>query len=114
MRTCICDACRMEFKIEHLNKETDTMKNGQTVEVLSFTCPKCDERFIIAVRDEHSAELQQEYARAKVLYQASYDSQDEDKMRKARRNADYRKQQLNNYMHSLKKKYLKELRKRGK
>lgn len=114
MRTCVCDTCGMEFEVEHLNKEKDTMKNGQTVEVLSFTCPKCDEQFIIAVRDEKSAELQKDFKRAKELYQASYDANDEDKMRKARRNADYRKQQLNNYMHSLKKKYLKELRKRGK
>ena len=114
MRSCVCDECGMMFEIEHLDKKGDMMRDGHSVEVLSFTCPKCDSRFIIAVRDKTSAEMQKELKRAKELYQASYDAQDEDKMRVARRNADYRKRQLSNYMSSLKKKYLKELRKRGK
>lgn len=114
MRTCVCDACGMEFEVNKIDKETDTLKNGDEVEILSVTCPKCDERFIITVRDDHSAELQKEFKRAKEIYKASYDSQDEDKMRIARRNADYRKRQLYVYMDKLKKKYLKELRKRGK
>lgn len=112
MRECVCNNCGMEFEVEKLDVAQETLK-GEAVEVISFTCPKCDERFIIAVRDAHSAELQKEFKAAKDAYKDSYNPQDEDAMRLAKREADFKKRQLNTYMRSLKKKYLKELRKRG-
>lgn len=112
MRECVCDNCGMEFEVERLDVTKEMLKDNP-VEVVSFTCPKCDERFIIAVRDEHSAELQKELQAAKDAYKNSYDPKNEDSMRVAKREMDFRKRQLGSYMHKLKKKYLKELRKRG-
>ena len=60
MRECVCDNCGMEFEVERLDVTNETLKD-EPVEVVSFTCPKCDERYIIAVRDDHSAQLQKEF-----------------------------------------------------
>lgn len=111
MRTCVCDNCGMEFEIERLDVEKDTMKNGHEVEVISFTCPKCDEKFIIAVRDTISAQIQKELQDAKAEYYGSYDPANTN--RNAKRDMEFKKRQLGAYMHKLKKKYLKEMRKRG-
>ena len=113
MRECVCNNCGMEFEIEKLDLKKTTMKNGQEVEVLSFTCPKCDDEFVVTVRDKVSAVMQKEFQRAKQAYSESYDKNNEDAMRKARREMDFKKKQMLNYMDNLKKKYLKELRKRG-
>lgn len=113
MRTCVCDNCGMEFEVEHLDVEKDTMKNGHEVEVISFTCPKCDEKFIIAVRDETSAQIQKELQDAKAKYYDSYDPAKDNTDRNAKRDMEFKKRQLGAYMHKLKKKYLKEMRKRG-
>lgn len=114
MRDCVCDSCGMEFKINHLDTDIDTMKNGYEVEVISFTCPKCDEKYIVAVRDEESARLQKDLQAAQVAYKKSYDPKDDSKQRTARNEVRYRKKVLMTYMSKLKKKYLKELKKRGK
>ena len=114
MRECVCDECGMEFTIERLDIDKDTMKDGHEVEVISFTCPKCDEKFIAAVRDEESARLQGKLQSAQEKYRKSGDTKDENKMRQLRNEVKYSKRSLAVYMDKLKKKYLKELRKRGK
>ena len=113
MRTCVRDNCGMEFEVEHLDVEKDTMKNGHEVEVISFTCPKCHEKYIIAVRDETSAQIQKELQDAKAKYYGSYDLAKDNTDRNAKRDMEFKKRQLGAYMHKLKKKYLKEMRKRG-
>lgn len=112
MRECVCDNCGMEFVVERLDVTKEAIKD-EPVEVVSFTCPKCDERYIIAVRDDHSAQLQKEFQAVKDAYKNSYDPKNEGAMRVAKREMDFRKRQLGSYTHKLKKKYLKELRKRG-
>lgn len=112
MRECVCDNCGMEFEVERLDITKEALKDGP-VEVVSFTCPKCDERYIIAVRDDYSAQLQKEFQKVKYAYKNSYDPKNEEAMRVAKREMDFRKRQLCSYMHKLNKKYLKELRKRG-
>lgn len=112
MRECVCDNCGMEFEVERLDVTKETLK-GEPIEVVSFTCPKCDERFIIAVRNDTSAQLQKELQAAKDAYKNSYDPKNEDSVRVAKREMEFRKRQLGSYMHKLKKKYLKEMRKRG-
>lgn len=113
MKECICDNCGMNFTVEKFDSNRETMKDGHAVEVVSFTCPKCDERYIISVRDEESARLRDAYQAAQEQYRNSYDPKQEDSMRKAKNEMNYRKRALMNYMRQLKKKYLKELRKRG-
>ena len=114
MRYCICDACGMEFTVEKLDVDKDTLGQDHSIEVVSFTCPKCDERYIVAVRDEESGKMQAQLKKAQNEYQKSYKADDEDNMRKARQEADFQKRKMQNYMQQLKKKYLKELRRRGK
>ena len=84
MRECVCNECGMEFTIERLDIDKDTMKDGNEVEVISFTCPKCDEKFIVAVRDEESARLQGNLQSAQEKYRKSGDTKDENKMRQLR------------------------------
>lgn len=113
MRMCVCDSCGMEFEVEKFNVDKDTLGHDHLVEVVSFTCPKCDERYIVAVRDEESGKMQAQLKKAQKAYQKSYKADDEDNMRKARQEADFQKRKMQNYMRHLKKKYLKELRRRG-
>ena len=114
MRECVCNECGMEFTIERLDIDKDTMKDGHEVEVISFTCPKCDEKFVVAVRDEEFARLQGKLQLAQEKYRKSGDIKDEDKVRQLRNEMKYSKRSLATYMSKRKKKYLKELRKRGK
>lgn len=113
MRECTCGACGMEFTIDRLDVEKDTMKDGHPIEIISFTCPKCDEKYIVTVRDEESARLRDKLQAAQEAYRKSGDSHDENTIRKARNEVSYSKRALMIYMSKLKKKYLKELRKRG-
>lgn len=113
MRECVCNECGMEFTVDKLDTTKETLKDGKEVEVVSFTCPKCDERYVVTVRDAESARLRDEFQKAQDVYRRSYDPKDENKMRKAKNDVGYRKRALMNYMNKLKKKYLKELRKRG-
>lgn len=114
MRECVCNECGMEFTVDRLDIDKDTMKGGHEVEVISFTCPKCDERFIVAVRDDESARLQDRLQSAQEKYRKSGDIKDEDKVRQLRNEMKYSKRSLMVYTDKLKKRYLKELRKRGK
>lgn len=114
MRECTCNACGMEFTVERLDTDKDIMKDGHKVEVMFFTCPKCDEKFIVSVRDEESARLRDNLWSAQQVYQQSFDPKDESKQRIARNEVNYSKRALIVYMNRLKKKYLKELKKRGK
>lgn len=113
MKECICDNCGMSFTVEKFDTYQDLLKGGHKVEVISFTCPKCDERYIVTVRDEKSAQLRDEYQAAQAKYRGSYDPADKDKMRIAKNEMNYAKRSLMNYMSQLKKKYIKELRRRG-
>lgn len=114
MRECVCNECGMEFTVDRLDTDKEVMKDGHDVEVISFTCPKCDERFIVAVRDEESARLRDKLQAAQEEYRKSYDIKDDNKVRRLRNEVSYSKRALTTYMSKLKKKYLKELRKRGK
>lgn len=114
MRECVCNECGMEFTVDRLDTDKEVMKDGRDVEVISFTCPKCDERFIVAVRDEESARLRDKLQAAQEEYRKSYDIKDDNKVRRLRNEVSYSKRALTTYMSKLKKKYLKELRKRGK
>lgn len=116
MRKCTCNNCGLEFQVDRLDVSSCTMKDGHEVEVISFTCPKCDEQYIIAVRDEESGRMQKEIQKAKEAYRHSYkkgDSESENKMRSTKKEVDFKKKQQAVYMRKLKKRYLKELRKRG-
>lgn len=114
MRECVCNECGMEFTVDRLDTTKDTMKCGHEVEVISFTCPKCNEKFIVAVRDEESARLQDKFQAAQEEYRNGYNIKDENKLRKLRNEVKYSKRSLMVYMDKLRKRYLKELRKRGK
>lgn len=114
MRECVCNECGMEFTIERLDIGKHTMKDGNEVEVISFTCPKCDEKFVVAVRDEESARLRDRLQSVQEKYRKSGDIKDENMVRQLRNEVQYSKRSLAVYMSKLKKKYLKELRKRGK
>ena len=114
MRECVCNECGMEFTIERLDIDKHTMKDGSEVEVISFTCPKCDEKFVVAVRDEESARLRDRLQSVQEKYRKSGDIKDENMVRQLRNEVQYSKRSLAVYMSKLKKKYLKELRKRGK
>lgn len=116
MRDCVCNNCGLEFQVNKLDVITDTLKDGHEVEVISFICPKCDERYIIAVRDEESGRMQKEVQAAKSAYKGSYkanDPESEERMRKTKKEVDFKRRQQAVYMRKLKKRYLKELRKRG-
>ncbi len=114
MRRCVCDECGMEFTIDRLDTDKEAMKDGHEVEVISFTCPKCDEKFIVAVRDEESARLRDKLQSSQEYYRKIYDPKDQNKTRQLRNEIYYNKRSLVVYMDKLKKRYLKELRKRGK
>ena len=114
MRECVCNECGMEFTIERLDVDKHTMRDGNEVEVISFTCPKCDEKFVVAVRDEESARLRDRLQSVQEKYRKSGDIKDENMVRQLRNEVQYSKRSLAVYMSKLKKKYLKELRKRGK
>lgn len=109
MKYCICDDCGMEFKIQRLDEKTDTMKDGHKVRVLSFTCPKCDNEYIVSVMDEQSAQLRKEWKAAQEEHQNSSG----DKLRITKNEMEFRKKKMFTYMNRLKKHYLKELRRRG-
>ena len=113
MRSCTCDNCGMEFTVQKLDTEKDTIRGDHAVEVISFTCPKCDEKFIVAVRDAESRKLRDQLQEAQKKYQGSYDPNNPDKMRQAQKQVSFYKRKLMNYMSKLKKQYLKELRRRG-
>ena len=116
MRECICNNCGLEFTVEKLDKEKDTMKDGHEVEVISFTCPKCDEKYIVAVRDEKSGEMQKAVQAAKDAYRMSYQQDDPEsgkRMHDTKKDVDFKRKQQAVYMRKLKKQYLKELRRRG-
>lgn len=112
MRACTCDACGMEFTVDKFDIDKEQLGKDHQIEVISFTCPKCDERFIVAVRDKESARLRDNLQKAQENYKNSY-GKGEEGMRQAKKEVGFHKRQLMNYMHSLKKKYLKELRRRG-
>lgn len=106
MRSCLCDNCGMEFKIEKLDEENDVLKDGTKVRVLSFTCPKCDEKYIVSVFDDISSDLRIEWKHAEQLYMDTHSHED-------KREMIFCKKRLKNYVHSLKRKYIKEMKRRG-
>lgn len=116
MRKCVCDNCGMEFELESLDANKETLRDGTLVEVISFTCPKCDERYIVSVKDEIAVLMQRELKSARDLYRTSFDPKDPgnaDFMHKTKRDIEHMQRQLGVYKSKLKKKYLKELKKRG-
>ena len=81
MRECVCNECGMEFTIERRDVDKHTMKDGNEVEVISFTCPKCDGKFVVAVRDEESARLRDRLQSVQEKYRKSGDIKDENMVR---------------------------------
>lgn len=112
--TCTCDACGMEFAVHKFDTEKDTLKDGHEISVVSFSCPKCDERFIVTVRDEESARLRDILQESQERYRQSYNPNDLDTGRRLRNEVGHNKRALLRYMYKLKRRYLKELKKRGK
>lgn len=103
---CVCDQCGMEFEVEKFDKTKDVLRDGTEVKILSFTCPKCDERYIVSVIDEMSDELREKWKQAQRLYQETESHED-------KREMVYYKKKMHVYASQLKKKYIKELRRRG-
>ena len=56
----ICDECGMELNISKFDSEIVDFK-GNAVKVQSFSCPKCDHKFIISVFDKESERLRDEW-----------------------------------------------------
>lgn len=106
MKTCVCDNCGMEFELKKFDEEKDTMKDGTPVKVLSFTCPKCDEKYIVSVFDDTVNDLRDEWKHAQQLYMDTGSHED-------KREMVFCKKKMYKYSHSLKKKYIKELKRRG-
>lgn len=110
VRKYYCDECGMEFIEPKFDKRKDAMKDGHEVDVMYFTCPKCDREYIVSVFDDESFILRKEYIQAMNNYRESGDGEF---VREARKEAEFKKKKLRVYTNKLKKKYLKELRKRG-
>lgn len=115
---CVCDSCGMEFKVGRFDKKQDLLKDGTEVTVLSFTCPKCDEEYIVQVMDEKSYRMKKELDGLHEKYRTSYDKKvppekQDDKIRLIRKDIDFKKKQLLKHTNFLKRKYLKELKHRG-
>lgn len=106
MKQCFCDNCGMEFEVQKFDEEKDTMRDGTPVKVLSFTCPKCDEKYIVSVFNNEVNDLRNEWLHAKQLYEDSNSHED-------KREMIFCKKKLNSYSHKLKRKYIKEMKHRG-
>lgn len=113
-KTFICDVCGMEFSTKKLDEEKYTLKNGVEVEVLSFSCPKCDEKFIATVKDEESKKLRDELFAAQDEYKVRRRKDGENALRRLKSEIYYCRKSLTQHTKKLKKKYLKEVRKNGK
>ena len=60
MREVICNKCGKSFEIEELDSTKEKGLRGETLEVRSFTCPDCGNRYIIMVSDSESQNLYEE------------------------------------------------------
>lgn len=105
-KTCFCNQCGMEFEIEKFDKVKDTLKDGTEVKVISFTCPKCDEQYIVSVVDEEADRIREEWKHAEQLYLESKSHED-------KREMVFLKKKMHVYSNKLKKRYIKELKRRG-
>lgn len=103
----------MAFRVKQLDNDIETMRDGNSVRVISFTCPKCDNRYIISVMDEKSKIIRDELEQARKEYSESYDENNPDSGRKERKLVDFKKRELMNYMQMLKRQYLKEKKRHG-
>ena len=116
MSECVCDDCGMTFDIKMLQSE-QSMLHGERITVLSFTCPKCNKKYIVSVLDGTTATLRSNWQKAQQRYQdlieSSTDYSADPAVRLARNEtAFYRKRTLV-HMNKLKKAYMRSL-KRGK
>lgn len=113
-RTFVCDICGIEFSVKKFDREKYTMKNGAEVNVLSFSCPKCSEKYVANIKDKESKKLKDELIAVENEYKERLKYKDDgNALRRLKGEIFYCRKSLTQYTKKLKKKYLKEIRKYG-
>lgn len=113
----VCDVCGMELNIEKFDYSQEEFK-GRVVKVQSFSCPKCDEVYIVAVFDKNSDELREQLRILNKEFDKLKSMKDgeakDEKIRLLLKDRASRKRAMVNYNNRLRKSYIKELKRHGK
>ena len=113
----ICDNCGMELNVNKFNTTYEDLK-GNKVKVQSYACPKCDERYTVAVFDAESDRLRDSWKSLekdfKELESIPSGPQRDERARVLLKERDQRKRLMIAHNSRLKARYLKELKRHGK
>lgn len=112
-----CDNCGMDIRIKNFGI-VETKLKGNPVKVQSFSCPKCDEVYVVAVFDKESDRMRNELKSLqsdfKELANMPQGAMKDERARVLINEQKAKKRMMIAHNNRLKKAYIKELRRHGK
>lgn len=113
----VCDNCGMELNIKKIDTNTEELK-GESIKVQSFCCPKCDNKYVVAVFDKESDRLRDEWKASSKdfneLKLMEAGPMKDERSRALLKERDRRKRAMVAHNNRLRQKYLKGMKRRGK
>lgn len=115
----VCENCGMELQFKQLDTKRTQMRDGTTVKTKSYTCPKCDEEYIVSVYDAESNQLRDACDKLerelKDIRNMPWDSSNkQEQLQQCKKKLAECKSEMYYHDRQLKHKFLKELKRNGK
>lgn len=112
IRKVTCDYCREDFEIGEVGQRSETLE-GKKLTIVFFTCPHCGKEYVASVTDSKILEMKEDLKRARETFSKCDLFRESQKRRKAWKDMEHYKKKIINYQDKLRKRYIKEMRRRG-
>ena len=107
-----CDYCKNDFEVDKVGQRNEDLE-GERVTVIFLVCPHCNEEYIALVTDDKTLQMKKEWSKARETFNNCDLFEESQRKRKAWKEMEYYKKKVINYQDKLRKRYMKELKKRG-
>lgn len=107
-----CDYCKEDFEIGEIGQRSEILE-GEKLTIIFFSCPHCGKEYVASVTDSKILEMREDLRRARETFNNCDLFEESQRKRKAWKDMKHYKKKIINYQDKLRKRYMKELKKRG-
>lgn len=113
-KACECDKCKYTWVISEISENEMTL-GVRPVKVIGFTCPRCQQFYLITIKSDETEEIVRNLERCKILGKSRFpvhssEQEQQEYLRKVNKEVEYWQRKYKTAQSRLKKLYLKEVK----
>lgn len=113
-KACECDKCKYTWVISEISENEMTLGN-RPIKVVGFTCPRCQQFYLVTIKNDETEEIVRNLERCKILGKSRFpvhapEHEQQEYLRKFNKEVAYWQRKYKTAQSRLKKAYLKEVK----